>query len=85
MKENKKFVIRLNRNLYMCLAIPYKIKSIKNQSAVVSCPECEDKGIRVDLVEDLKEGDFVLVQNNMAVRKIPKKKAEEIYQLITLK
>lgn len=66
----------------MCLAIPYKIKSINNQSAVVSCLECEDKEIGIDLVKNLKQGDFVLVQNNMAIRNIPKKEAEEIYRLI---
>jgi len=66
----------------MCLSIPYKVKSLKNSSATVNCPSCDDKVIAVNLVSNLKKGDYVLVQNNMAVRKVPKKEAEEVYKLI---
>jgi len=40
------------------------------------------KTITLDLVPELKVNDYVLVQNNMAIRLIPEKEAEEIYKLI---
>ena len=67
----------------MCLAIPYKIKSIKNKIAVVNYPEdSKDKTIGTALVKNLKKGDYVLVQNNLAVRKVPAAEAQEIYKLL---
>ena len=68
----------------MCLSIPYQIKSISHQQATVSCSVCHDesKTVGLDLVPRLKKGDYVLVQNNLAVRKVPKREAEEILKLI---
>jgi len=67
----------------MCLALPYKIQSINGQTAVVSCPSERNKKIGLPLVKNLKKGDFVLVQNNLAVRKVTAGEAKEIYKLIT--
>jgi hydrogenase assembly chaperone HypC/HupF len=65
----------------MCLTIPYKIKSIKGQMAIVGCPGETNKKIGLSLVKQLKKGDYVLVQNNLAVRKVTKKEVQEIYKL----
>jgi len=65
----------------MCLAIPYKIESIKGQIATVSCPGDANKKIGLQLVKRLKKGDYVLVQNNLAVKKVPIKEVREIYKL----
>lgn len=66
----------------MCLAIPYKIQSIQGQTAVVGCHGDKNKKIGLQLVKRLKKGDYVLVQNNLAVKKVPAKEAKEIYKLI---
>ncbi len=66
----------------MCLAIPYKIQSIKGQTAIVSCPGDKSKKIGLQLVKRLKKGDYVLVQNNLAVKKVSKKEVKAVYQLL---
>jgi len=68
----------------MCLALPYKILSVSRPQATVSCPvgDDQDKIIGINLVPNLKKGDFVLVQNNLAVKKIPKKEAAEIFKML---
>ena len=70
----------------MCLALPYKIKSVQDGQAFVFCPACETesvaKSISLDLVDGLKEGDYVLVQNNTAVKQVPEKEANEIFKLL---
>jgi len=70
----------------MCLAIPYKIILIDGQQAKVYCPACESedksKSISTDLVDGLKEGDYVLVQNNTAIKQVPQKEVEEIFKLL---
>lgn len=66
----------------MCLAIPYKIKSIQQMTATVSCPSCRDKKVGLQLIKNLRKGDYVLVQNNLAVRKVPPAEAQEVYKLL---
>ena len=68
----------------MCLALPYKILSVSRPQATVSCPVGHDKNktVGINLVPDLKKGDFVLVQNNLAVKKVPKKEAAEIFKML---
>jgi len=67
----------------MCLALPYKVLSQ------------DEGGIRVDFLGKkytvknslikIKPGDFVLVQKNTIMKKIPKKQAQEILKLLQKK
>lgn len=62
----------------MCLTIPLKIISVENKKARVS--NCQNKIYEVDisLVGNIKKGDWVLVNTNMALKKIGAKEAKEI-------
>ena len=65
----------------MCFLIPGKIKSIKKDVFTVEY-NGEIKNINNSLIS-VKKGDWVLVQNGMIVRKIPKNQALEILSLIS--
>ena len=65
----------------MCLSFPYKILKVKNNQAEAETLG-DRKKIGLGLVEKVKTGDYVLVQNNQAVKKIASKEAQEILQLI---
>lgn len=49
---------------------------------MVVCPGDINKKVGLQLIKRLKKGDYVLVQNNLAVSKISKKEVQEIYKLI---
>ena len=61
---------------FMCLAIPGKIKKIKNQLATVDFNGVE-KEVNVSLV-DVKKGDFVMVHAGFAIEKMDEKTAADI-------
>jgi len=63
----------------MCFAIPGLIVSIKEGSAVVSYNGEERK---CKLLVEAEEGDYVLVQSNYAVRKVPKGEALKIFEAV---
>ncbi|MBU0707107.1 HypC/HybG/HupF family hydrogenase formation chaperone [Patescibacteria group bacterium] len=61
----------------MCLTIPKKIISIKNKKAKV------DTGtVDVSIIKNLKAGDWVLVNANLAVQKVSQSEAKKILKLI---
>lgn len=64
----------------MCLAIPVKITAIKNKKIIIK-EAGQDKSVSGSLIQT-KVGDYVILQNNFVVRKIDKKSAEEIINLI---
>ena len=65
----------------MCLAIPMKVVSISGPLA-----EVEEAGVRrqvrVDLIEDLAIGDYVIVHAGIAIDKVDPVEAEETRRLI---
>lgn len=65
----------------MCLAIPYKVKSIKGNIAVVE-NDLVTKKIKLRLISNAKKGDWVLVSQNVAVSKISTKDAEKNLEFI---
>lgn len=65
----------------MCLAFPGKIIAVKNGMATVDYGAEKRQAKLVD--KRFKKGDFVIVQNKIAVEKIPKKSAEEWLKVIT--
>jgi len=64
----------------MCLAIPSKIVLLEKGKITVK-QLGEEKEVQGSLI-DLKVGDYVILQNNFIVRKIDKKSAEEIINLV---
>lgn len=58
----------------MCLAIPYKIKSINGKMAIAKVGK-ESKEIDIHLISKAKQGDWILVSQGFAVSKISKKDA----------
>lgn len=64
----------------MCLAIPSKIISIKDKKIIVD--ELGKEKIAAGSLVKAKTGDYVILQNNFIIRKIDKKSAKEIINLI---
>lgn len=64
----------------MCLAIPYQIVSIKGKK--FSVEEFGKKKAVFGSLVKARVGDYVLLQNNFIVRKISKKSANEIIDLL---
>ena len=63
----------------MCLAIPGKIISMKNDHGVVDFDGAQ-KEINLSLVE-AKKGDYVIVHAGFAISKLENKEAEEILKV----
>ncbi|WP_457591156.1 HypC/HybG/HupF family hydrogenase formation chaperone [Geoglobus sp.] len=64
----------------MCLAIPAEILEVEWPYAVVDLKGARRK-VRVDLLEDVKPGDYVLIHVGLAIQKVSKKEVEEIESL----
>jgi hydrogenase expression/formation protein HypC len=65
----------------MCLAIPSKIISINGDMAIVSVGGTEFEA-SLQLLEDVKIGDFVLTHTGFAIEKISAKEAKETLKLL---
>jgi len=61
----------------MCLAIPGKIIEIKDNMVIVEYPEKlgVEKKEAMNTGFDLKEGEYVFVQANIVVQKVPEEEA----------
>ena len=64
----------------MCLAIPYKVISVKDKKIIVDGMD-QKKEVAGSLLK-IKVGDYVILQNNFIIRKISKKSAKEVLNLI---
>lgn len=66
----------------MCLAIPGKIKEINdNKMALIDFGGVE-KEASVELLQDVKIGDYVLIHAGFAIESIDKNEAEKTLELI---
>jgi hydrogenase expression/formation protein HypC len=65
----------------MCLSVPAKILHIEGQRARVSLGGAEYNAA-LDLVEDVKVGDYVLLHSGFAIQVIDEKEAMETMQLL---
>jgi hydrogenase expression/formation protein HypC len=65
----------------MCLSIPAKVLSIEGNLAEVSIGGSTTKA-SLQLVEDVKVGDYVLLHTGFAIEKIDEKEAAETMRLI---
>ncbi|MCE5219760.1 MAG: HypC/HybG/HupF family hydrogenase formation chaperone [Clostridium sp.] len=64
----------------MCLAVPAQIIDVNNYSAIIDIMGLESK-VNVQLIEDLKVGDYVLVHAGCAIQKIDKDYFEELQKI----
>lgn len=58
----------------MCLAIPGKIIEIKEDTAVIDYGS-EQRNANTSLIDDLKVGEYVIVNAGFVMQKIPEKQA----------
>ena len=65
----------------MCIAIPGKVIEIEYPFAVVDFKGTRKK-IRIDLLEDVKEGDWVLVHVGFAIQKVDEEEAKKTAELL---
>ncbi|MFA6410978.1 MAG: HypC/HybG/HupF family hydrogenase formation chaperone [Candidatus Buchananbacteria bacterium] len=61
----------------MCLTIPVQIKEIKDQKAKLA----NGKMVKLDLIKNPKPGDWLLVNADLALKKITAVEAKEIKNL----
>ncbi len=67
----------------MCLSIPAKIENISENEAIVNLSGNRMK-VSLDLLDEVKIGDYVLVHAGYAIQKIDEKEAEETLMMIRL-
>ena len=60
----------------MCLAVVGRVEDIEYPFAVVNFKGAKKK-VRVDLIDDLEVGDYVLVHVGFAIQKVDSKEIEE--------
>jgi len=65
----------------MCLAIPMEIKEIDGNEAVAEAGGIR-KNVRLDLLEDAKLGDYILIHTGYAIEKLDPEEARETLELI---
>lgn len=66
----------------MCLTIPKKILSISQKSIIGQSPKGKREKITASLIK-IKNGDWVLTQNSIVVKKITSKQAGQINALLS--
>lgn len=65
----------------MCLAIPHRIVNILNKDRALARAGAVEREIRIDLIDQAKPGDDVLVHAGFAIQKIAKEDAGELTDL----
>ncbi|MGM0410877.1 MAG: HypC/HybG/HupF family hydrogenase formation chaperone [Bacillota bacterium] len=65
----------------MCIAIPVKIIDINGSEALAEL-EGVHKNINIDLVDDLKRGNYVLLHAGCAIQKVNEKEAKRTLDLM---
>ncbi len=65
----------------MCIAIPGKIVEINYPFAIVDFKGTKRK-IRIDLIDDAKVGDWVLVHVGIAIQKVDEEEARKTAELL---
>jgi hydrogenase expression/formation protein HypC len=68
---------------YMCLTVPAKVISLEKDKATVDFVGKKQK-IDIQLVK-VKIGDYVIVSNGFAIKKVATKEAKEILKIINPK
>ncbi|NJE06314.1 HypC/HybG/HupF family hydrogenase formation chaperone [Thermococcus sp. M36] len=63
----------------MCLAVPAKVLEIKGNVAIVDFGGVKREA-RLDLLPDVKVGDYVIVHTGFAIEKLDEERAREILE-----
>lgn len=66
----------------MCLGIPVEIIELKKSGMAVACAGGVTREVSVQLLGDVKEGDYVLLHAGFAIQKIDVKEAKETLKLL---
>ncbi|HDM36694.1 MAG TPA: HypC/HybG/HupF family hydrogenase formation chaperone [Candidatus Syntrophoarchaeum butanivorans] len=64
----------------MCLAVPAKIIKVNDRIGEADFGGVV-RGVRLDLLEDVKVGEYVLVHVGFAIERIDEKEAEEFFKI----
>jgi hydrogenase assembly chaperone HypC/HupF len=65
----------------MCLSIPAKILEIKENKAIADFIGKKEE-VGIDLVKDIKVGDYAVISNGFIIKKISAKEAEETLKIL---
>ena len=65
----------------MCLAVPLEVVEITGNRAIARFGETQ-REIFLDILDDVKVGDFVIVHAGFAIEKLDKEEAEKTLALI---
>ena len=67
----------------MCLAVPMRVAEVRGDTALVE-QEGVCREVRIDLLDDVLPGEFVLVHAGMAIERVRPEEAEETLRLIRM-
>ncbi len=65
----------------MCLATPSKVIKIEDNQAVVQSGDHTHQ-VSLDLIKDIKIGDYLLIHGELAIQKVPEAEAKKIIKMI---
>ncbi|RLI83648.1 HypC/HybG/HupF family hydrogenase formation chaperone [Archaeoglobales archaeon] len=65
----------------MCIAILGRVESVESPFAIVDFSGAKKK-VRIDLLEDVKPRDYVLVHVGFAIQKIDEEEAKKIEEML---
>ncbi|AMM53578.1 HypC/HybG/HupF family hydrogenase formation chaperone [Pyrococcus kukulkanii] len=63
----------------MCLAVPGKVVEIRGNVGIVDFGGIK-REVRLDLLPDIKVGDYVIVHTGFAIEKLDEERAKEILE-----
>ncbi len=66
----------------MCLTIPAKILEIKDNNKAVADFNGKKEEVDIELVKDIKKGDYALINNGFIIKKVLADEAEEILKIL---
>jgi len=68
--------VKIGEDIYMCIAAPAQVIEIQDQMAVVDFGGVRQQ-VKLDLVEDVEEGRYVLVHSGYAIEVMSDEAAKE--------
>lgn len=70
----------MDKSVKMCVGVPGKVLEIDGDKALVDFEGTKQK-VRVDLIDDVEEGDYILNHVGHAIEVLPKEEAEKRLEL----
>ena len=67
----------------MCLAVPMKVVEIKGNTAIVE-QEGVSREARIDFIQGIEVGDYVLIHAGIAIERVRTEEAEETLRLMRM-